>query len=389
MRIVQVCPYDPDRHGGVQRNMHALAAALAARGHQTLIVAPGAPESSRDGVWRLGAMRSIRFAGTRFEVTWAAEHELENTLHLLRAWQPDVVHFHTPWDPLMPWQLFRRLDMARVATFHDTPPPGFTGLALRNLFKGLSRYLLSRLDGAIAVSAAPMAHLRPGSSGVKPVVLPPVTDLSAFFELGNQRVAGVTDEGPSILFLGRLEPRKGVQVLLEAASLLSSGAVALPDGLPQPRFVVAGDGDQRDQVLAAQERLGPGWIDFVPSPSSEEHLKLLGRATLAVSPALYGESFGIVLAEALASGTPVIGADNPGYRTVLTGKGASLLVAAGDGEALARRIAGLLAAPGERDALAQWGRLHARQFDVSERVGDFEDFYARAVARHARSKAEG
>ena len=384
MRIVQVCPYDPDRHGGVQRNMHALDAALASRGHQTLIVAPGAPDDPRDGVWRLGAMRSVRFAGTRFEVTWANAHELESSLHLLRAWQPDVVHFHTPWDPLMPWQLFRQLDMARVATFHDTPPPGLTGMMLRNLFKGLSRYLLSRLDGAIAVSAAPLAHLRPGSSGVTPVVLPPVTDLSVFFNIEK-----AATERPAILFLGRLEPRKGVQVLLEAAGLMASGAVALPEGLPPPRFVVAGDGDQRGAVLAAQERLGGGWIDFVPAPSQEEQLRLLGEATLAVSPALYGESFGIVLTEALASGTTGIGADNAGYRTVLTGEGASLLVPAGDGAALAQRIADLLAAPQERAMLAQWGRMHARQFDVTERIADFEDFYAAAIARHARSKRDG
>ena len=148
-------------------------------------------------------------------------------------------------------------------------------------------------------------------------------------------------------------------------------------------------GDQRGAVLAAQETLGGGWIELVPAPSQEEQLRLLAEATLAVSPALYGESFGIVLAEAMASGTPVIGADNAGYRTVLTGRGASLLVPAGDGAALARRITGLLADAGERRALSDWGRMHARQFDVTERIADFEDFYAAAIARHARSKRDG
>ncbi|MEI8180179.1 glycosyltransferase family 4 protein [Aestuariivirga sp.] len=384
MRIVQVCPYDPDRHGGVQRNMHALDAALSERGHHTLIIAPGAPSPAQPAVWRLGAMRSVAFAGTRFEVTWAAADDLSRKVDALRGWQPDVVHFHTPWDPLMPWQLFRRLDVTRVATFHDTPPSGVTGTMLRNLFKVLSRYLLQRLDGAIAVSDAPRAHLRPGASGVTPVVLPPVTDLAPFFATEK-----VTAARPSILFLGRLEPRKGVAVLLEAVSLLASGAVALPAGMARPRLVVAGDGDLRDSVLAMQKRLGADWIDFIPSPSQAEQLRLLSEATLAVSPALYGESFGIVLAEALASGTPIIGADNAGYRTVLTGPGASLLVPAGDGVALARRIAALLADPGERAALSAWGRAHALQFDVHRRIGDFEDFYRAAMARHARSKAEG
>lgn len=385
MRIVQVCPYDPDRHGGVQRNMHALAAELSARGHQTLIIAPGAAVAGQQDVWRLGAMRSVRFAGTRFEVTWAAAQDLDCTLAALKGWQPDVVHFHTPWDPLMPWQLFRRLDGVRVATFHDTPPPGPTGAMLRNLFKLLSRYLLARLDGAIAVSTAPLGHLRPGVSGVTPVVLPPVTDLSPFFAVDKVELAG---ERPSVLFLGRLEPRKGVQVLLAAAELLCAGQSALV-GAAKPRFVVAGDGDLRNLVLATRDRLGADSIVFVPAPSQNDLLKLLREATIAVSPALYGESFGIVLAEALASGTPIIGADNAGYRTVLTGQGESLLVPAGDAAALARRIAELLASADEREALAAWGRAHARQYDVAARIGDFEDFYRAAMARHARSKREG
>lgn len=384
MRIVQVCPYDPDRHGGVQRNMHGLAAALSARGHDTLIVAPGAPDPSQPAVWRLGAMRSVRFAGTRFEVTWAAADDLRRTLAMLRAWEPDVVHFHTPWDPLMPWQLFRRLDVARVATFHDTPPPGVTGAVMKTLFKAMSRYLLRKLDGAIAVSPAPMGHLRPGAKGVTPVVLPPVTDLSAFFAVSKSEA-----EPPMVLFLGRLEPRKGVRVLLEAIAALASGAVALPQGVARPRFVVAGDGDLGGLVRATQERLGPGWIDIVPAPSGDEQLRLLSEATIAVSPAIYGESFGIVLAEALASGTPIIGAGNAGYRTVLTGAGASLLVPAGDSAALARRIAALLGDAGERRALSVWGRAHARQYDVATRIGDFEDVYRAAMARHARSKGEG
>jgi phosphatidylinositol alpha-mannosyltransferase len=378
MKVVQVCPYDPDRHGGVQRHIHALDKALSARGHETLIIAPGNGAKTRPGLLRLGGMRSVAFAGTRFEVTWAGAEELARTVEDLKAWAPDVVHFHTPWDPLMPWQLFRRLHLPRVASFHDTPPPGLTGAALRSLFKLLSGYLLNRLDGAIAVSAAPLAHLRPGASGVTPVVLPPVTDLEAFFTNGKEQAAA-----PSILFVGRLEPRKGVQVLLDAARLLARGAVPLPEGLPRLRFVIAGEGDLLPLVLATQRELGGGWIDHVPAPSPERLLSLLREATLAVSPALYGESFGIVLAEALASGTPIIGAGNAGYRSVLTGPGERLLVPPGDAAALARRMSELLADPDGLRSLSAWGPCHARQFDVAERIGDFESVYVRAIAHHA------
>ncbi len=384
MRIVQVCPYDPDRHGGVQRHIHALAAALAARGHAALIIAPGVAQGAEPGLWRLGAMRSVAFAGTRFEVTWAARRDLESTLSALGRWQPDVVHFHTPWDPLMPWQLFRRLDVPRVATFHDTPPPGLAGSTLRQLFKLLSRHLLSRLDGAIAVSSAPLGHLRPGAAGVTPAVLPPVTDLSDFFAVEKEEAG----QHPNVLFIGRLEPRKGIAVLLDAISRLASGAVALPPG-PRPRFVIAGDGDLRGAVLAARDRLGAAWVDAVAPPSRADQLRLLGAATLAVSPALHGESFGIVLAEALASGTPIIAADNAGYRTVLDGAGAGLLVPAGDADALAQRIARLLADPGEQARLAAWGRSHARQFDAGERIGDFEQVYRDAIAHHRGAGGRG
>ena len=381
MRIVQVCPHDPDRHGGVQRNIHALATTLAARGHQSLIIAPGVALSQQDGLWRLGHMRSVRLGGTRFEVTWAAPAELDAMVERLRLWQPDVVHFHTPWDPLMPWQLFRRLTGPRVATFHDTPPRGMTGTVLRSLYRPMSHYLLARLDGAIAVSTAPLAHLWPGQGGVVPVVLPPVTDLAPFMTIEKK-----VSSPPTILFLGRLEPRKGVQVLLAAASRLASGAVALPRDVPKPRFVIAGDGDLGDLVRAAQQKLGDDWIDIVPAPSQSEQLDLLRTATLAVSPALYGESFGIVLAEALASGTPIIAAANAGYCTVLTGHGAGMLVPPGDDSALAQRIGELLASADERQALSEWGRRHARQFDVNERIGDFEKFYRDAMNRHSAAK---
>lgn len=384
MKILQICPYDLDRHGGVQRHIVSLSSALVSRGHESLILAPGDSEEVRPGVYRIGRMRSVSFAGTRFEVTWAGAAELRDLLEVFRNWQPDAAHFHTPWAPIMPFQVLRRLRLPRIATFHDTPPPGFTGFALRTLFKLLSRRLLAQLDAAIAVSTAPLGHLRPGKSGVRPIIVPPVTDLAPLFALEKKP----TPE-PRILFVGRLEPRKGIKVLLEAANQLAAGHVPLPPGVTPPRFIVAGDGDLQAEVLMAEKKLGRRWLQHVPSPTPAELGRLLSEAAIAVSPAIYGESFGIVITEALASGTPIVSAGNAGYRTVLDGPGRSLLVPAGDPPALARRIAALLSNPAEIQSLSSWGRHYARRFDVADRIAEFEDIYRGAIRHYAASKLEG
>jgi phosphatidyl-myo-inositol alpha-mannosyltransferase len=370
MNIIEVSPYDLDRKGGVQRHIHSLSAALETRGHKVLVIGPGtAPPTSSNRI-NLGRMRQISMAGTAFEICLASRVELNALDQRLAAFKPDIIHYHAIWTPLLPWQIFRRQRCASIATFHDTTSQDATGAVLRTVFKPLSRYLLNRLDGAITVSTAPLAHLRPGSRGSVPEIIPPVTDLSAFFALAKSR----QQNRPTVLYVGRLERRKGVGTLLEAWRKVR-------DAMPA-QLMIAGSGELEKDVLAAQRDMGEDAIVHLPAPDDQRLRDALSAATIAVSPALYGESFGIVLTEALASGTPIIGADNPGYRHVLTGEGAELLVPAGDAGALADKIAGLLTDPASCRRLAAWGRQHVRQFDVAATVGRFEAAFGAAIARH-------
>lgn len=385
MRVVQVCPYDLSRHGGVQQHILSLAAELRRGGHAVLVIGPGEQVSDNDLDLRMGRMSLISFLGTSFELSLASKTELQALATKLAAWKPDIIHYHTLWVPLLPWQIFRQTRVASVATFHDTPPPGLAGAVLRAAFKLMSRFLLRRLDGAIAVSGAPLAHLRPGRHGIRPVILPPATDLSDFFSLKKDTP---TDE-QTVLFMGRLEPRKGIHVLLEAWEMIASGRVALSRGLKMPRLVIAGSGELETIVVEASQRLGDASLQHVPAPDRESHLRLLAQASIAVSPALYGESFGIVLVESLASETPVIAASNAGYLNVLTGQGRDLLVAAGDAKALAKKIVELLAGKDERESLGRWGRGHARQFDISAIAPEVEALYQSALATYSRSKRQG
>jgi phosphatidyl-myo-inositol alpha-mannosyltransferase len=375
MNVVQVCPYDLDRRGGVQTHIKSLASALGARGHRVLMIGPGKTVDARNRIG-IGRMRMISLAGTTFEIAHASRNELRQLDAQLEAFNPDIIHYHTMWVPMLPWQIFRRHRRPSIATFHDTTSNDPTGAVLRAVFKPLSRYLLNRLDGAITPSAAPLSHLRPGSRGAMPEIIPPVVDLSPFFAIEKPRVQA----RPTVLFIGRLEPRKGIRVLLDAWSLIAS---AHPAG--GPHLIIAGSGELAGEVKAAQRRLGPEAITHIDAPSDEALRKLFASATIAVSPAIYGESFGIVLAEALASGTPIIGAANQGYQHVLTGDGAGLLVEPGDAGALAEKIGDLLSDPARIRALGAWGRVHAAQFDSASAAPRFEAAYAKAIARHHKA----
>ena len=165
MKVLQVCPYDIARPGGVQRHVVDLANALARAGHEVTIVAPAGaaapPVESRVELYRLGRAREWGMHGTRFEVTWASRDELALFESRARVKAFDVAHFHTIWTPFMPWQVYRlRLAARNVATFHDTPPPGLSGAVTRVAFGMMSRRLSKSLDAMIAVSSAPARHLR-------------------------------------------------------------------------------------------------------------------------------------------------------------------------------------------------------------------------------------
>ncbi len=383
MKIIQVCPYNIDRAGGVQNHIKSLVRALDARGHETLVIAPGpAPDPPTPGVFYVGTQFATGWSGTRFETTWVGPGERRRVLEFIRDWNADVVHFHTIWVPAMPMMIFSGLDCATVATFHDTPPDTFGGRCWSNIYKWWSRWLLDRLDGAIAVSKAPTGYLRPSRKGVDPVILPPSVDYSAFRSVERDEAADTS--GPfRLLFIGRLEPRKGVLTLLKAfAELVERSAAAGQAG--SFHLTVAGAGELEGEVHEARKRLGRDLIEFVPAPPDDALPELMKNADIFVAPSPYGESFGIIVVEALSAGLPVVAAANNGYRTVLTGPGEQCLVPARDAAALAERIRHLASDQEARRDLSQWGRMHARQYDIEATVERFENVFHEAIARRGR-----
>ena len=370
MRVLEVCPYDIARPGGVQRHILDLARALGQAGHDAVVLAPGSDAAptweQRDGyrVLRIGGFREWRMHGTAFEATWASSQELDALARLHEERPFDVIHFHTLWTPLLPWQVFRRLAgrvPRRVATFHDTPPPTLSGRITRVAFRLLSRALSSRLDAAIAVSESPAGHLR-----LAPTCachrLPPVIDLAPLLELPRPSRDG---QAPTLLFIGRLEPRKGALLLIEAFAQVRRTH-------PAARLVICGDGVQAGAARALATRLAVAdAIQFTGRLDEAAKRRLYGEADLFCAPSPYGESYGLVLVEAMAAGLPVVAAGNSGYRGVLTGPGAAGLVPPGNVAELAARLSEFLDAPALCRELSTWGRGHALSADVTTRLADF------------------
>ena len=342
MKIAQVCPYDIDRPGGVQRHIRDTAEALAERGHQVIIIAPATgtpPLPSPAGVviHRLGRAFRIGVLGTSFEISLALGAERAHLKRLMREF--DIAHFHTVWSPFLALQALSFFDGPAVATFHDTPPQSLSGHMLRALFRVLSRILLPRFEAVLTPSEAPQRHLVP-APGQKLLIFPPCTDLRPF--MATSPPPGLRDGRINILFLGRLEPRKGAMLLLKAFETFR--------GDPSLRLIIVGAGDQEKSLRRHVEQNRIASVVFVAPPS--ETAPWFAAADIFCAPSPYGESFGIVIAEAMASGKPVVAAANSGYRTLLTGEAARFLTPPGDIQALARGAGG--AGSGSGSAPSAW-----------------------------------
>lgn len=378
MRIAQFCPYDIHRPGGVQMHIRDLSEALRERGHAVTIVAPRVDPLVPDteSVIQLGVAREIGFGGTAFEISIALGAEYRRLAALMRQDRFDVVHFHTIWTPLLPLQAFRLSGAANVATFHDTPPDTWTGAATRALYRGFSRWLLPRLDGVIAVSEAPAGHLRPSAD--RPLaLLPPCTDLRRFMS-GAAPFDRFRDDRVNILFLGRLEPRKGAAILLAAYRRLCA------DDLPV-RLLIAGDGDLAPMLRAEVAKRDLPRVEFIGRFPDADAPRWYATGDIFCAPSMYGESFGIVLTEAMASGRPVVAAANHGYRTVLQGEAAAFLTPPGDVEATYRLLRQLVLDAPLRRRLGDWGRREAPRYDCRALAPRFEAIYQQAIVTARRA----
>jgi phosphatidyl-myo-inositol alpha-mannosyltransferase len=332
LRIALVCPYSLSRPGGVQGQVLGLARTLEARGHRATVFAPAddlAAIPATVDVVVTGHSVPLRANGSVAPVTLSVG-SVRRGLRTLRAVGFDVVHVHEPFTPGLPYGLLIGRDLPPlVATFHRSGgSPFYTAL------RPLTRRLARRFAVRCAVSEAARSTAFEALGGTYEI---------GFNGVESDRYQGVdpwpTDR-PAVLFLGRHEERKGLRVLLEAADRLdaTTGPGDSGGAARRPVLWIAGDGPQTDSL----RRLHPEspdlkWLGVL---AEEEKVRRLVAARVLCAPSLGGESFGIVLLEAMAARTVVVASDIDGYRDAAAGH--ALLVPPGDAHSLAQALAGVL-----------------------------------------------
>lgn len=329
-----ICPYDLSRPGGVQGQVLGLARSLVADGTEVLVVAPAdravpndrvVPASGSGHVAMVVVGRSVEVRANGSVAPLAlGPRAWARTIGALRRWRPDVVHLHEPLAPGPTWAglLAPIPGTRRVGTLHRAG-----GAGLYRLAGPIGRAGLGRLDVLVAVSAQARQTAAAAIGARSCPIVGNGVDLARF--------AGVEAEptdGPTVLFVGRHEQRKGLSLLLQAADRL---------GARWPgRLWIVGEGpesaDLRRRFPATAQRRWWGAVD------EHQLARLLVGSHVLCAPSLGGESFGVVLLEAMATGSVVVCSDIPGYKAVVRDNGVT--VPAGDVDALAAALVDVVAA---------------------------------------------
>ncbi|MDQ2792150.1 MAG: glycosyltransferase family 4 protein, partial [Actinomycetota bacterium] len=321
MRIGMVCPYSIDVPGGVQAHVLGLATGLRGLGHQVEVLAPAIAGSALpEFVTSAGRAVGIPYNGSIARLTFGPV-ALNRTRRWLNDHDFDVLHLHEPTAPSLSLIALALADRPVVVTFHFASARSWVLAAAH----GVLQPTMEKITARIAVS--PLARrVQVEYLGGDAVEIPNGVDVPRFARA--QPLPGYPRIGGTIGFVGRFgETRKGMPVLLAALR-------ALVRTRPDLRLLVVGRGDAAELLRAAGPALAPR-IQVLPALGDEGKAAVLASVDMLCVPAIGGESFGMVLSEAMAAGTPVVASDLAAFRLVLDGGKAGVLVPAGSPPALA------------------------------------------------------
>lgn len=357
MKIALVSPYDYPYPGGVTEHIAALDKHFRALGHDTRIIAASSTNEEVLGEHVIkvsGMVAPISFSGSKARVTLAPA-VYRRVKQILKQERFDVVHVHEPTVPILSLVVLRHSHALNVGTFHAYRESNPLYEYMRPLF----RRVMNRLDGRIFVSEAVREYITryfPGDY----IIIPNGIDYARFAAPTIQPIERFNDGRPNILFVGRMEKRKGFRHLIRAFHSIKA---AIPDA----RLIVCGAFSDKDKApfvrYARATKLRS--VHFVGYVSPEELPRYYRTATIFCAPSTGFESFGIILLEAMAAGVPIVASDIAGYRQVVENGCEGVLVPPEDEQALAQNIIALLRDPQRRAVMSECGKRKAAQYDWS------------------------
>ncbi|MEP7384753.1 MAG: glycosyltransferase family 4 protein [Gemmatimonadota bacterium] len=361
LRIAMVSEYYYPHLGGVTEHVHYLSRELRRLGHHVdIITSTIDPDDRRDDVVRLG--RSVPVYGNASMARITVARGLRDRMRgVLRDGRYDLVHVHCPLNPTLPMLAIEAAQVPVVGTVHTWFPASLAYAMGRRYFQRL----LDRVDIPVAVSeAAAKAHDRYFRADWR--VVPNGIDLDEFHP-HLARPAGMSGDAPTILFVGRFDPRNSLGMLFEAFTQVQRS-------VPDARLVVVGDGPLRRHYRRLASA-NPG-ITFT-GPLIDERAAHYAAASVYACPTTRA-SFGITLLEAMATGTPVVCSDLHGFRCVVSHEQEALLTPVGDVQQLARALVRVLTDDALRKRLGSRGLDRARQFSWPIVARQLLELYASA-----------
>ena len=378
MKIALVSPYDYPYPGGVVKHIFYLDKEFRRLGHDVRIIAACSDEVGDvppQVIKVSGSIVHVPAAGSVARIT-LSPRVYRRVKKILKQEQFDVIHLHEPMTPALPLAVLRHTPLSPqsvvVGTFHayrESAHPGY------DYVKPIFEPFFGRLDGRIAVSEAVREYLTPYFPGDYRVI-PNGIDLERFGDPALRPLERFDDDKLNILFVGRLEKRKGFKYLLQAFAQVKKA-------VPEARLMVVGAYDKEDKepfvLYARQHRLRD--VRFIGQVSEDDLPRYYRTCHVFCAPSTGFESFGIILLEAMAAGKPIVASNIDGYRGVLDDGMEGLLVQPEDERRLADALIRVLKDPALCGRMGRHGQAKATDYSWDKVAHQVLDYYRELLER--------
>ncbi|HEX5796863.1 MAG TPA: glycosyltransferase family 4 protein [Candidatus Saccharimonadales bacterium] len=373
MKIGIVCPYNIFKGGGVQEYALGLRNSLVANGHKAFVITPQPMDYDGPkvpGIIMIGGAAPIRSFHTSAQVSASVDTDALEAV--LREQNFDILHFHEPWVPMLSRQILSRSDAIHIATFHAAMSERWTARTLERVITPYTKSILKYLDVLTAVSPVATNYIKTLTHR-KIYIIPNAIDIEKYQQKDKQ-AANPQKNKKTILYVGRLEKRKAVKYLIQAFG-------AINQVHKRYHLIIAGEGPDRDRLEEQIKESDINNVTFLGHIDEAEKINLLQSCDVFCSPAMYGESFGIVLLEAMAAGCVTVAGANAGYESVLTGSGQISLVNPKDTKDFARRLLLMASDDGLRQHWLGWAENEVSKYSYQNIVNQYMKLYELAYTK--------